>query len=225
LNQIQHSYQLQLSHTRAKKAIWDSRRQFSSSSDVLTASASFPSHLVQPGEAYSWRVKTWSNSPRSSDPDVLCESEWSDEATFSTALWAGTSNMTSAIWNAGSKARYSLFRKDITLNPSFGTVTSAIAHVTAAQSGGIEKLLGAFRFYINGETVGIGPGRGEVNVKDEDHTTYDTIDVTKAITSANTGKAALAFQCFHQDGGTDARVLLEMHLTYSDGNNQNTKEV
>ena len=63
------------------------------------------------------------------------------------------------IW-AGNGARYALFRREVHLPAD--RVQSATMHVAAAQSGPLEKLLGAYRLYVDGVAIGIGPGRGDV---------------------------------------------------------------
>ena len=215
VNQMQHSYQVQLFYGH-DSLLWDSGKQISSVMELSSnQEAGFPTHKLGAGQNFKWRVKTWSNSP-STENQTVCESRWSETATFSTALWAGMADTTSPIWYPGTSTRYGLFRKDVALPTA--TLTAAIAHVTAAQSGDSEKLLGAYRLYVNGKTVGIGPGRGEKYVKDADRTTYDIIGVTRtAKNSINSGFLALALQCFHQDGGAAAKVLLELHLSFSDG--------
>ena len=58
-----------------------------------------------------------------------------------------------------------MFRSpDISLK---STTTHVHALVTAYPSGRQEKLLGAYRLYVNGNVLGLGPGRGEHATSDE----------------------------------------------------------
>jgi hypothetical protein len=205
-NQLQDSYRLQLSTDSSFVAVaWDTGRMLSRAAELkVPASLS-----LSPGTKYFWRVKSWSKSHGLTHADQAmdaCESEWSPHAQFTTALWKGFANETKAVWSSEAGARYTFFRKDLKLVKK---VTSAIAHVTAAQSGGKEKLLGAYRLYVNGAAVGIGPGRGEVNVGASNHTMYDIIDLLPRLSEVEFDVGStmhLALQCFHESGDDTAKV-------------------
>ena len=92
------------------------------------------------------------------------------------------------IWASGSSVRYALLRREVHLGSA---VKNAEAFVTAAQSGPMEKLLGSYRLYVEGEAVAIGPGRGEVRTaaypageRGANFTMFDALDLTARITSA-----------------------------------------
>ena len=124
------------------------------------------------------------------------------------------------IW-ADLGARYALFRRVVPMNVA---VQSARILVTAVQSGRMEKLLGAYRLYVNGAAIGIGPGRGDVRTAaysdggDRNFTFYDTFNVTAQATSiAAPAPLTLGLQCYHGTGDASAGVLLELHLVFPNG--------
>jgi len=97
--------------------------------------------------------------------------------------------------------------KPLPLPISFVTV-----FITALQSDPQEKLLGAFKLFINGKIYGIGPGRGDVSTTKSNHTPYDSIDIPKTDLSF---PLILAIQSYHAQG--QGAVLLELHIEYQDG--------
>ena len=54
----------------------------------------------------------------------------------------------------------------------------------------LEKLLSAYRLYIDGQVVAVGPGRSDNANSGSDHMVYDSVDVTAALNAAR--RAALA---------------------------------
>ena len=131
---------------------------------------------------------------------------------------AATSLTAEPIWAGASKARYALLRREVTLPQR---VRDASILVSAAQSGPMEKLLGAYRLFVGGVAVGIGPGRGDVRTDaysdggDANHTFLDVHNVTSLLPSS--GPLALGLQCYHASGDSSAGVVLELHLTLADG--------
>ena len=111
------------------------------------------------------------------------------------------------IWAGHAGARYALLRRSVPLPAT--AVASAIIHVTAAQSGTMEKLLGAYRLYVGGAAVGVGPGRGGARTAayadggDLNHTYYDTFNVTARV-QATTRTLILGLQCYHETGDASA---------------------
>ena len=135
------------------------------------------------------------------------------------------------IWAAGDKkdAEYTMARTEFAATKP---VTAAVAFVTAQLSphdlpdprlvhndygasmphGGTSqpKLLGAYKLYINGVVVGVGPGR-RVNQTQG----VDAIDVTSALRP--NAPNALGLQGFHKAGLDTPRLLLQLVLTHADG--------
>jgi len=99
--------------------------------------------------------------------------------------------------------------------PASLDVTQATAFVTADQSGPNEKLLGAYRLYIDGTTAGIGPGRADVPVSRSDHFVYDSVNVTGLIRGRAGDRLTLALQGFNLEG--KGRMMLELHVETADG--------
>ena len=124
------------------------------------------------------------------------------------------------IWAGADGTRYALFRREVTL-PSL--IREARVLVTAAQSGPAEKLLGAYRLFVAGEAIGIGPGRGDARTAaypdggDNNHTAWDEFDVTALTQQAANGTLVLGLQCYHESGDSSAGVLLELRLGLSKG--------
>jgi len=140
----------------------------------------------------------------------------------------GFSSTTTAIWAVSPAAsklpRYVMMRKVVPLPKT--QIIAATAFATAAVSGDMEKLLGAYRLYVGGVSVGIGPGRGEAKTAaytgggDKNHTGYDSIDIgasLKALSTLEGGSLALGLQCYHPTGDSNAMAMLEVHIEYSDG--------
>ena len=134
-------------------------------------------------------------------------------------------------------------------------MSKAIIKVTAAQSGAQDfqrdRLLGAYRLYLDGVVIGIGPGRGEVSVcaglvtptplcplplppivTHSGRTPYDVIDVTDKLRKLHTGAVAanalhapllMAVQAYHHEGNQSARVWCQLEISGSDGDSVTTE--
>jgi hypothetical protein len=87
---------------------------------------------------------------------------------------------------------FGYFRKDVVVPP--GTV-SAVASVTGVLE---DKLLSAYKLYVDGALVNIGPGRGEAPVWDGDGAfralPFTTLDLSAALPP---GPHTLALQVMH----------------------------
>ena len=119
------------------------------------------------------------------------------------AVLSALSNLSAEpIW-ANDGARYALFRREIPLADE--QVKSATIHVAAAQSGPLEKLLAAYRLYVDGVAIGIGPGRGETRTAaypdggGVNHTFYDSFSIT-----VKSPTLVLDLQCYHASGDATA---------------------
>jgi hypothetical protein len=125
------------------------------------------------------------------------------------------------IWAGTAASRYALFWREVEL-PS--NVLEAHILATAAQSGPSEKLLGAYRLYVGGAAIGIGPGRGGARTAaypdggDANHTYLDEYNVTALVRAAPaSGTLVLGLQCYHETGDTSSGVLLELRMHLSNG--------
>ena len=116
-------------------------------------------------------------------------------------------------------------------------IVAAAAYVSGANApAGTSKTLMAFKLYLNGRLIGVGPGRGEAPVFGGDgrfrSLPYRTFDVTEAVlANASSNKALLALsgiQCgcgghpptpgtSRSGAAQGASVLFELVLQFSDG--------
>lgn len=122
-----------------------------------------------------------------------------------------------------SKSSYAYFRHTEALR---GDVASATVFVSANQDGSLFKLLSAYRLYVNGKVVSVGPGRSNSANSATNHTVYDSVDITaelkqawaeSAAGDAAAGDATVVFaaQCYHHDSGADAMFMLQAQVTYT----------
>jgi len=192
-------------------------------------SAEAPAALLSNGLPYGWRA------------GALCGSgapvwAWSANATLVTALapggWVGE-----PVWHPNASTPFALLRGVLPL--SRGAPRAAFAFVTAQpqRSPGDEengKLLGAYKLFVEGALVGIGPGRpgscGPVypgplppEAPCAPSFFYDVLDITAALgaaAGAPSAAAALALQCYNNPPGgryVDAsRVALQVHAFFGD---------
>eukprot|EP01044_Picomonas_judraskeda_P006666 COSAG03_NODE_675_length_6358_cov_51.683016_3_plen_350_part_00 len=134
---------------------------------------------------------------------------------------------------------YLLLRKELSLAQPAVQVASAILEVTALQSD--EKILSAYKLWVNGKPVSNGPGRNahcaeHLQAGDDwrswhcNQTTqgYDTVNITEAIRSdGGNATAVLAFQAWAWAGGAPPRghrseggLMALLTLQFSDGSTQ-----
>ena len=206
-----------LEHRHAPALLHDSGRRVTDQSFGVRLQGAL---ALAPGALYSWRVRVWT----SSDEAEGCASTWGT-GQFVTALFDGFS--APPIWlppapghnpaaapPGGWRPTYAYFRHVESLR---GDVLAATVFVTATQSGIEEKLLSAYRLYVNRRVVSVGPGRGEAAVRGPKPTPYDTVDVTSAVVhaaSVDSGRVVFAAQCYHHDGAAGANFLLQAHIAY-----------
>ena len=166
-NQLQHSFHLQLilAHgTVAETLVHDSGRLLDNRSINIVLGTSAPALL--PGTSYTWRLRVWN----SADQDDRCGSGWAIvrmptslfDGFDASPIWLrsasndmGASKQPSAaaLPTPQGQPSYAYFRSTSTLRAHVGDVASATAFVTANQDGSSEKLLSAYRLYVNGEVV------------------------------------------------------------------------
>ena len=127
--------------------------------------------------------------------------------------WSG-----SPIWG-NNQNQYVYFRKVIKYDDG-ETPIHASVNITAFPHSHRQKLLGAYRLYINGKVAGVGPGRGECSygkpMTDKTCTLVDSIDVSKNI-NLNNKSLTIAVQSYC-DGGDDRRgVLADFQVVFKSG--------
>lgn len=198
------AYQISVTGPGGKKA-WDSGKVSSPASTYVEYGGTTP---LAGGTPYNWTVTTWTEG--SSAP---CESAPSAPASFVTALspsgfapavkWLSTPNKT---------ATFGYFRKEITVPAG---VESAQAFITSENSDQ-DKLLSAYKLYVDGKLVNIGPGRGEAFVFGGDgdfrSLPYYTLDLSSEFSTA--GTSVLAVEAMHQGG---ANVIMQLQLRMAGG--------
>ncbi len=191
---------------------WDSGRIVSNASVNVV----YAGPALAPGAAYSWNVTTWTAAD-SQSLDVACRSDASARSRFITALFDGWDDEARWIWTPPemSNNRFGSFRRTVDL--AGGRDCSQ----TATRSGGDNRndaltplrallfasatvdpnILSAFKIYLGGELVAIGPGRGEARVRGGDgnftHRVYSTLDVTSPL-----------LRGLHLAGESSTRVVL-----------------
>jgi hypothetical protein len=243
--QVQAAYQVQAFSATGAVVVDSGQLQGNTSVDVAIATLGNPRQQLQSGGLFSWRVKVWtapltsttavmapsapvagvaaSSSSSTSSPHTsstaLCESMWSDNATFVVGLGTtGFSSVSQAIW-VPTADNYAYFHR-VYSAAAGKSLARAIAFVTAV---GDDRLLGAYRLYAGGATASIGPGRGDASLAHDGNLVYDTVDVTPntsfAAAAAAASSVVLGLQCYHSDH-TQAGVLLELHLHYTDGSSE-----
>ena len=201
--------------------LWDS--------GVLPAQWSALPPSLAGGAPYTWRVGVQGSG-------AAAAWAWSGNATLVTGLapsqWAAV-----PVWHPRNSTPLALLRGALPL--ARGPPRAAYAFVTAQpqrSAGDHEngKLLGAYKLFVEGALVGLGPGRpgacgpvvpapiaGEAPCSPEFF--FDTLDITSALSAAAAAggtSATLALQCYNnpaQGAATDAsRVVLQVHAYYGE---------
>ena len=183
---------------------WDSGKVMTA---ALTLQYSGPT--LSSMATYSWQVRGW-------DANASSPSPYSAPGLFVTGVGAA---WTAAlpIWHPNASASFTFLRAELPLPESKSAIFSATAFVTAnpqpSTAGEVEngKLLAAYRLYVEGAWVGLGPGRpgncGPICPLQGDplpcpcspHHWYDTYNVTALVAAAAAGRGAvtMALQNFN----------------------------
>jgi hypothetical protein len=211
--QMQHSYQLHVA------PVWDVGFETTAPlPQALSASAlhvDWPSAAagLAPSSAALYRLKVWTTSAE--EPGRVCESDWSPSAKIVTGLMGGgiADNSTHPIWTQDSESKFALLRKTVQLKGEPKLLSHIQCFVTGLQTDD-EKLIGAYRLYVNGAVVGTGPGRADRELMGDaaDNTQYDVFDLTDAAATSNS--MTIALQGYHPGAG---KILFQMTAHYSDG--------
>eukprot|EP01050_Picozoa_sp_SAG11_P012697 SAG11_NODE_1429_length_4936_cov_5.029539_3_plen_589_part_00 len=195
----QEAYQIVVSTSRGQ-TVWDSKQTVGSNS----TSVPYAGPALSAGAPYTWTVTTWTVPKAGGAP---CKSGLSTPAEFVTALDS---------WDSGTKfislngSTFGYFRNEVDVPAG---VVSATAFVTAVNQ---DPMLSAYKFYVNGDLVDLGPGRGEAPVYGGDgkfrSLPYMTLDLTGHMSKA--GAVALAFEAMRAGGPS---VMMQLHLHLSSG--------
>ena len=184
------------------KKSWDSGKVASNESTYVA----YGGPALLPGTRYAWTVTTWT----SSGGGAQCASEASAPAIFVTSLGESVAwDKAAQFISHSSKPTFAYFRKELSVK---GAV-SATAFITTTNK---DPMLSAYKFYIDGALVNLGPGRGEAPVWDGDgrfrSLPYYTLDVSSFLV----GKASvvLALECMMQGG---PQALMQLSLTMPSG--------
>ena len=189
------------------RLVWDSGRVGGNAS----ANVMYGGQALVPGSVYVWTVNTWSitttaaaaaAAPVSVSATQSCGSAPSERSRFVTALFAGFAKGTAWVWPAKAwDSRFVFMRRVVNVDDTSAAGGGACAAGTAESSaragtGAVarallfvaatvdEAILSAFKVYIGGTLVAVGPGRGEAEVRGgAGHGTfarqpYITLDVT-----------------------------------------------
>lgn len=178
---------------------------------------------LYPGRRYTWRVALSNGTT---------QTPFSPNATLFTGLWeTGWGASIHPVWHSNASAQYVLFRGSLALpsSTSAGRVLYATAFATASPQRSLNdhengKLLGAYKLYVEGGLVGLGPGRPGVcgpvcptgNCTDycTPQQVYDTYDITGRIVGLQqpdqTAPITLAISAFNAPGPDTPKVILQV---------------
>ena len=152
---VQTSYQIVIRHPDSRgdaKTVFDSGLVKSSKSVNIAYDARVIG--LQPGSYYEWTVTCNGGDP-------------SQPAALVTALWDGFGSDAQWIWSSDLNNSHHFARFRYALPPFKTEISRALLFVT----GWVEPtMLSAYKFYIDGELVSLGPGRGEADVMNANST-------------------------------------------------------
>eukprot|EP00912_Choanoflagellata_sp_UC4_P000216 UC4_evm6s135 len=191
---------------------------------------------------YSIRVKVWveqvSNINASSRGNFTlstssCESPWSEFVVFAAPLVYGFSSSAIPLWNEDRSAQFIYLRSPIfslrdylsslRLDSTTVSIRAATVYITAVPSPR-QKLLGAYRLFINGHFVAIGPGRGECallrTASPSKCVMYDTLDLTDKLQTHLNLDTSTVFAISGYSANTGAIIMqLNVELEVTDEKN------
>jgi len=261
--QRQTAYQIEVSEEVAGfpsptyRPVWESGRVASSES----ANVAYGGSTLAAGAAYVWTVTTWSTAASDSaslSATPSCRSAPSERSRFVTALFGGFAKGAAWVWPAEAwDSRFVFMRRVVNVDDTSaaggGTCAAGARAESSARAGGgggavarallfvaatvDEAILSAFKVYVGGTLVAIGPGRGEAEVRGgAGHGTfarqpYVTLDVTSHLQGRQGGVVlAVEAQSPMNDTTIDpwdpygrhaaaapAGVLLQLAITKADG--------
>ncbi|MBD1363248.1 family 78 glycoside hydrolase catalytic domain [Mucilaginibacter sp. ZT4R22] len=208
-NVSQTAYQVRVStHSDFRKIIWDSKKVASDSS----VHVGYKGKALSSHTKYYWQVKVWDNTKKAS--------AWSETGYWITSLF--NANEWQAKWigpgfKEDSLRASPMFRKTFS---STKKVASAVAFITAH---------GLYEAQINGRRVGdayLTPGWTSYGKRLQ----YQAYDVTDLLTNGNNTigvtlgsgwyRGTIGFANNSNRYGKDIALLMQMHITYTDGTSE-----
>jgi alpha-L-rhamnosidase len=194
--ETQTAYQVQVASDinrlkQDKPDVWDSQKVQSSESSCV----SYAGPALSPASVYYWRVRTWDKDGN--------KGVYSNPGRFVTALKDGWK--AEPVW--AQDGDFVLLRNDVTLPAK--KIRHAFAFVSGRSTEAIRQYV--FRFYLNGQFVGVGPARG-YNGK----VPYNVFDLTDMLKSGSVN--TLAAVCCSKDKEKD--FLCQVNIRYEDGSEQ-----
>jgi hypothetical protein len=187
----------------AKNLVWDSGFVKGTASLAVPYSGK----ALLPGHAYNWTVATTTSSSRGGDDRT---SEPSDPATFITALYSGFGEGAAYIWTDAEAGGTFAFARKVVPKPA-SKIVRATAFITAVAD---DYMLCAYRLYMGGVLVNVGPGRGEAPIWGGNGTymekPYQTLDVTRFLPDG--GDLVLAIQGLGATGGKGTGTCAPVYL-------------
>ena len=177
--QRQSSYRITVVDAASGALAWSSGSVASAASLNVEVNGTAPGVNLKPGAGYLWTVAC--DGGAASDP-----------AGFVTSLWAGFAADARWIWAADTKRAqvFANFRHVVTAAevPRGKTVASALLYATAWQE---PTMLSAYKVYVGGVLVSLGPGRGEADVLAGDsafkRAPYNAVNITAAMRGGGGG--------------------------------------
>jgi alpha-L-rhamnosidase len=181
----QTAYQILVKLVVTGGTVWDSGKVLSAES----TNVDYGGAALLPGCVYDWQVRTWNklDVPGAySDPQMVATAL---DSWLAVPIWSGTGS-------------FAYLRRQITLPGK--PISAAIAYVTGNTT---DRLLGAYRLYVNAHWVGTGPGRGCGG-----DVPYDVYDVSQWLTAGTAN--VVAAQGYAESNG---KFLLQLKVFYQDG--------
>jgi alpha-L-rhamnosidase len=189
---------------------WNSGRVVSNASiGIKYDGLSLPS-----GRAFVFNITVWLSD--NSSPVTSMDS------IFTTALdstnWAPDAGF---IWSSNISGIFALFRRVVSTDSIKSPISLALLHASAQT--GDDTILEGYTAYINGILIGIGPGRGEARIWDNDGIyralPYDTYNVTAAL-AIDTANITIAAASVGGENVPTRGLFLQLDLFFSNGDMQ-----
>lgn len=170
--------------------LWDSGKVASGAS----SNVAYRGKALEGGTGYYWKVKTWDNDGMASS--------YSQPQRFFTALNKWTAK---AIWTQSEDTNVIFARRSFRVNRK---IENAVLHITASCNAQTRQF--AFKAYINGVYVGLGPQFKSFH----NQYFYNSFDVTDHIVC---GENVLGAICYVL---SDRKLMAELKITYADGTSE-----
>lgn len=191
-NEVQSAWRIVVRQgTEKGETVWDSGKV----AGAQSINVPYGGPALAPGSVFFWQVMTWDKDGH--------EGPFSAPQMIVTALKDGWK--AKPIWSAG--GNFAFIRKEFWLKSlSRARIRRAITFVTARDTKSIRQY--AYKFYVNGKLVGVGPARGFGG-----KTPYNVFDVTDKLTLNKLN--VLAAECVSMDPNKD--FLMQLWVEYDEG--------